>query len=222
MKIFYSVILMCLFLNFQELKAQEAQKWRDSLQILNEKIRLNPSSTDLRLKKAAVNIELAQWEYAADEYSRVLQLEPKNLAALYFRAYVNTTLRHYDLAKYDYEQFLSVMPKHFEAMVGLATVKRKMGRKVDALDEMNKIVQLFPDSTLAYALRAGYEVELEQYEPALFDWDEAIRREPKNADFIVSKIDLLVTMKRYEEAREVRKEAIKRGVPSAALRIQIP
>ena len=59
----------------------QAQEWRDSLATLNRLIDNNPRSTDLRLKKAAVNIELGQWEYAVEEYGRVLQLDKKNLAA---------------------------------------------------------------------------------------------------------------------------------------------
>ena len=42
-----------------------AQEWRDSLATLNRQIENNPQSTDLRLRKAAVNIELGQWESAA-------------------------------------------------------------------------------------------------------------------------------------------------------------
>lgn len=198
--------------------AQTPQEWRDSLRTLNDLIKQYPSSLDLRLCKAAVNIELGQWEYAAEEYSRVLEKDAKNLAALYYRAYVNTHLRHYDLAKYDYEQFLAVMPKHFEASVGLAMVKKRMGRKADALDEMNRIVQIFPDSTLAYVLRAGFEAEIGQVEPSLFDWDEAIRREPRNADFVASKVDVLIREKRFDEARDEMKRAFSRGIPRVALK----
>ena len=97
-------------------------------------------------------------------------------------------------------------------------VKKRMGRKADALDEMNRIVQLFPDSTLAYVLRAGFEAEIGQVEPALFDWDEAIRREPRNADFVASKLEVLISQKRYDEARDEMKRAFRRGIPRAALK----
>lgn len=207
-----------LFALLGSVKAQTPQQWRDSLAVINGMIKYAPGSVDLRLKKAAINIELNQWEYAVDEYSRVLEISPKNLAALYFRAYANSNLRRYDLAKYDYETFLSVMPKHFEAQLGLAVVKQKMGRKMDALDELNRLVLLFPDSTLAYAARAGYEAELQQYDVALFDWDEAIKRAPGKVDFIVSKIDVLLTLKRYDEAWSEIEKAIKAGTPKAALK----
>ena len=112
-------LLLCAMLALLSLSAsaQTRQEWRDSLTRLNDSIRLKPYDTDLRLRKAAVNIELEQWDYAAEEYGRVLRLDPKNLAALYYRAYVNTTLRRYDLAKNDYETFLTIVPKHFEAQL---------------------------------------------------------------------------------------------------------
>lgn len=192
--------------------------WRDSLTILNKKIALSPRSTDLRLKKAAVNIELGQWEYAIDEYGRVLDIDPQCLAALYFRAYAHQHLRHFDMARHDYETFLSIVPRHFEARLGLAMIKRQLGRRQDTLDEMNLLVEQNPDSALAYAARAGYEAELKLLDAALYDWDEAIRRQPQNVDFIASKVDVLLRMKRYDEAWATLEEAMHHGVPRASLK----
>jgi tetratricopeptide (TPR) repeat protein len=198
--------------------AQTRQEWRDSLTRLNDSIRLKPYDTDLRLRKAAVNIELEQWDYAAEEYGRVLRIDPKNLAALYYRAYVNTTLRRYDLAKSDYETFLTIVPKHFEAQLGLAMIKRKLEHSADALDELNRLVQAFPDSALSYAARAGYEAELKQYDLAIYDWDEALKRAPRNKEYQVSKVDVLIAMKRYDEAWRQLEQLMRQGVPKAALK----
>lgn len=196
----------------------QTPSWRDSLEVLNSQIRLNPTSTDLRLKKAAVNIELGQWEYAIEEYSRVLEIEPAHLSALYFRAYAYNYLRRYDLARNDYEAFLAVMPRHFEAQLGLAMVKRNMGKHTEAMDDLNQLVQMFPDSALAFAARAGFEAEQRQYELALFDWDEAIRLAPENIDLLLSKADALLALKRKKEARKVLLQAVGKGASRAALR----
>ena len=212
------MLLATLLVVISTTRAQTAKSWRDSLMVLNEQIRKYPNSTDLRLRKAAVNIELEQWEYAIDEYSRVLELDSKNPAALYYRAYANSNIRRYDLAKYDYERFLSIVPKHFEAQLGLAMIKRKLGKKSETLEELNKLIQLFPDSALAFAVRADYERELQQYEPALYDWDEALRLQPENVEYMVSKVDLLISLKRHEEAWDILDAAMKRGVPKAALK----
>lgn len=218
MKIKHSVIAALICSASVGVTAQTLTEWRDSLARLNDSIRMYPSSTDFRLKKAAVNIELEQWSYAVDEYSRVLQLDPKNLAAYYYRAYANSLMRRYDLAKVDYESFLSLVPKHFEAQLGLAVVKRKLGRQLDAMDELNRLVQLFPDSALAYAARAGYEAELQKYELALYDWEKALRRNPQNVEFGVSKLDVLIALKRYDEAWQAIEQLQKNGVPRAALK----
>ena len=85
-----SLLLGILLTVAMPVKAQTTRQWRDSLAVLNRLIEQQPSSTDLRLKKAAVNIELEQWEYAIEEYGNVLRLDSKNLAALYYRAYANT------------------------------------------------------------------------------------------------------------------------------------
>lgn len=180
--------------------AQTEQEWRDSLSVLNELIRQSPKSVDLRLRKAAVNIELGQWNYATDEYSRILELDGKNLSALYYRAYVHNHERRYELAKQDYEACLTIVPRNFEAQLGLAIVKRNMGQKVEAMDGFNQLIQMFPDSAIAYAARAGYEVELKQYELALYDWDEAISRQPENIEYLMSKADVLLILKRQKEA----------------------
>ncbi len=198
--------------------AQTPQQWRDSISVLMEQIRLHPDNVDLRLRKAEANINLQQWDYALEEYGNVLRIDERNLAALYFRAYCYGKLHHYDLAKVDYEAFLAIQPQHLEAHLGLAHVLQKMSRKADTIDELNRIVQLFPDSAQAYTARAAYETELRQYDVALYDWNEAIRRHPKDVSLVVSKVDVLIRLGRWREARETLDALVKEGTPRGALK----
>jgi tetratricopeptide (TPR) repeat protein len=193
------------------LRAQTPQQWRDSLAVLNRQITEQPRSTDLRLKKAAVNIELNQWEYAVEEYGNVLRLDPNNLAALFFRAYTLNTLRRYGEARADYERFLKIAPINLEARLGLATVLENLGRNTEAIDPLNPAVQQFPDAAVAYAARALLEVKLRQVEPALYDWTEAIRLDPSNTGYVVSKVELLLQQNRRREALTELEAAIGRG-----------
>ena len=198
--------------------AQTPKQWRDSVSVLIEQINLNPNNLELRLKKAEANINLQQYEYARDEYSAVLKKDEKNLAALYFRAFCQTQLRQYSFARADYEAFLAIQPEHLTARLGLAHVLQLLGRKTDAADELNRAVQMFPDSTDAYAARAAFETQQEQYDAALYDWDEALRLAPKNAELTASKVDVLLRLGRKKEAREALDQAVKQGTPRAALR----
>ena len=198
--------------------AQTPRQWRDSVSVLMSQIDMQPRNIDLRLKKAEANINLAQYDYAIDEYGKVLKLDERNLAALYFRAYCHVRLRHYDMARADYEAFLAIQPQHMAAHLGLAHVLQLLNRRTDATDELNRAVQMFPDSADVYAARAAYETELKQYDAALYDWGEALRLNPKNTTLTVSKVDVLLRLGRKYEARETLYAALKQGAPRAELK----
>ena len=198
--------------------AQSRQEWRDSLETLSTSLKQDPDNIDLRLRKAEADIQLERWDYALAEYGRILRTDEKNLAALYFRAYVHERQKHYDLARVDYESFLAIQPLHLEARLGLAHILQKMGRRSDAMDVLNQIVQMFPDSADAYAARAAFETKYLQYELALYDWNEAIRLRPDNEGFVISKVDLLIRLKRKKEAREALDALVSKGTPRGMLK----
>lgn len=212
-----SVLIIVLFWTVCA-SAQTPKQWRDSVSVLIEQINLHPKNFDLRLKKAEANINLSQYDYAAEEYSKVLKQDERNLAALYFRAYCYTQLRQYSMARADYDAFLAIQPEHLEAHLGLARVLQLLNRRADAVDELNRCVQMFPDSADAYAARAAYETQLKQYDAALYDWDEALRLRPNDASLTVSKVDILLNLGRIREAREALDKAVKQGTTRAALR----
>lgn len=212
-----SVLIIVLFWTVCA-SAQTPKQWRDSISVLIEQINLHPKNVDLRLKKAEANINLSQYDYAAEEYSKVLKQDERNLAALYFRAYCYTQLRQYSMARADYDAFLAIQPEHLEAHLGLARVLQLLNRRADAVDELNRCVQMFPDSADAYAARAAYETQLKQYDAALYDWDEALRLRPNDASLTVSKVDVLLILGRIREAREALDKAVKQGTTRAALR----
>lgn len=200
----------------QQLTAN-SPNWRDTLTVLNKQIATSPWSTDLHLRKAAANLELKQWQYAVDEYAQVLQREPKNPAALFYRAYANTHLRRFDLARNDLNDLLAYLPRHFEARLSLAVVLQQLGRKQEALDELNQTIELHGDSAVAYAARANLERQMKQDDAALYDWQRAEQLAPSDPIYVVSHVDLLLVLERREEARRVLDEAVKRGIPKGML-----
>ena len=211
-------LFVLFYLSVSTAVAQSRQEWRDSLETLSASLKQDPDNIDLRLRKAEADIQLERWDYALAEYGRILRTDEKNLAALYFRAYVHERQKHYDLARVDYESFLAIQPLHLEARLGLAHILQKMGRRSDAMDVLNQIVQMFPDSADAYAARAAFETKYLQYELALYDWNEAIRLRPDNEGFVISKVDLLIRLKRKKEAREALDALVAKGTPRGMLK----
>ena len=201
------------------MQAQEDRKGlRDSLKQAMEELSYHPDSVELRLRKAAWNMQLGEWQYAKDEYDWVISHHPDNLAARYYRAYANTQLRRYNFARLDYENVLRVVPGNFDARLGLALLNQKDHHYTEAMDGVNLLVSSYPDSATAWAARAGIEKERDMKELAVYDYGEALRREPDNRDWLLARADLLIALRRYEEARKDLDRLVEIGVARGELR----
>ena len=197
--------------------SQTQKEWRDSLSVLNRQIMSSEYSSDLYLRKAAVNLELQQWDYAIETYNDILRREPSNPAALFYRGYANGKIRRYELAANDYRSFLKVAPENIDGMLALAFICIKQGKNNEAMDNYNRIIEIFPDHSVAYASRALLESEDGFLDAALMDWDKAIEYDAKNIDYVVSKADLLIRMNRKADARRTLDEAMKKGASRGQL-----
>jgi len=109
------ILAVCLLLCCGNISAQNKNNpLRDSLRIATNELGFHPDSVDLRLKKAAWNVQLHEWNYAKDEYDLILKFHPRNLSALLYRAYVNVQLLRYNFARLDYQNLLTIVPGNFE------------------------------------------------------------------------------------------------------------
>lgn len=191
---------------------------RDSLKSVSEALSFRPDSIDLRLRKAALNVALEEWDYAKNEYDAVLKQQPRNIAALFYRAYVNRQLHRYNYARVDYESLLEIVPGNFEARLGLALLNQQDKHLTEAMDGINDLVTAFPDSAVAWAARGGMEMERGLNELAEYDYTEALRLDPKNSDYLLSRADVRIKLHRYSQARADLDAIVRLGTPRAALK----
>ncbi len=199
-------------------KEESRDELRDSLRRAIEALSFHPDSVELMLKKASWNMQLEQWQYAKDEYDKVLRIAPGNVAALFYRAYANTRLLRYKFARLDYETLLGIVPGNFEAQLGLALVNQKDKHFTEAIDGINRLVEAFPDSAVVWAARAGMEKERGQLLLAEYDFTEALKRDSHNADYLLNRADLRIRLKRKDDARQDLDAIVKIGTPKMALR----
>lgn len=215
----FSMALLAVVVSFCGLKAtaQTNVALRDSLKAATDKLEYYPDSVDLRLRKAAYNLQLEQWQYALDEYNYILRRNPNDVSALFHRAYANEKLHRDNFARLDYESLLAIVPGHFEGQLGLALLNQKTKRFTDALDQINRLVGQYPDSAVAYAARAGIEREQGMAALAVFDYGEAIKRDPENTDYRIDRADALIADKKKDEARRELDRLVSMGIPRASL-----
>ena len=196
---------------------QTRQQLRDSLAAASEQLSYHPDSLELHLKKASWNMQLEEWQYAHDEYDYVLKRDPRNIAALFYRAYVNERQKRYSFARLDYEHLLYVVPGNFEATLGLALLNQKDHRYTEAINMINLLVSQHPDSAVAYAARAGIEMEREMYVPAEYDYSKAIELDATNTDYLLARANVRLLLKRKDDARNDLDTMVRLGVSRAEL-----
>lgn len=176
-RFFLISIISILTLCCANAQTRQPQEWRDSIAKLSAMIERYPQNIELRLRKAAVNIELEQWKYALEEYTKVLELEPKNIAALYYRAFVNHHLGRYNYARMDYEAVLDQTPIDKHALMGLTLTNLADNHKTEAFDSSNRLTTMFPNDADVYEIRSEVEEHLGMYEAAIDDINKAIELE---------------------------------------------
>lgn len=202
----------------RDLTAQQKEQnkaLRDSLAEATQVLAYHPDSIDLRLKKAAWNIQLEQWQYAKDNLDKVLFLNNTNIAGLFYRAYVNEKLLRYNFARLDYQNLLVLVPGNFQAQLGLALLNEKDKHYTEAYDGINNLIEQYPDSASAYAARGGIEKERGKLELAEYDYAKAISLDGDNQDYCINHVDLLISLGRkldaYDELEALQRKGVKAG-----------
>lgn len=188
--------------NYELTVQQKAQNkaLRDSLAAATQVLAYHPDSIDLRLKKAAWNIRLEQWQYAKDDLDKVLFLNNTNIAGLFYRAYVNEQLKRFNFARLDYQNLLVLVPGNYQAQLGLALLNEKDKHFTEAYDGLNNLIEQYPDSATAYAARGGVEKEHQRWELAEYDFAKAISLDTANLDYRINHVDVLISLNRKSEA----------------------
>ena len=211
------IVVIILILCFSSIvRAQSNQELRDSLSVLIQQIDRHPNDMDLRFRKAAVNLLLEQWNYAVDEYTFILK-KREDATAYFYRAYAYTQLGNYGFARSDYESLLRLQPTHFEGLLGLALLNDRDHHPTEALDMMNRLVEMYPDNAVAYAARAGMEKDRNLYDVAEYDFSEAIRLDPAETQYYLNRAIIRITLGKIKLAKEDLDQAVALGVSRAEL-----
>ena len=82
---------------------------------------------------------------------------------------------------------------------------------------INLLVEQHPANALAYAARAGMEVEQKLYAPAEYDYGKAIELSPGNTDYLLLRADVRLRMKDKKGAREDLDRMVSLGISRASL-----
>lgn len=196
---------------------EQTNREREALESYTTGLNLAPDNVSILLCRASLYLLLDNRERALDDYSQILKLNPDHVDALFYRAYIYSVKRDYKRARIDYEQLLTVDVRHEKGLIGLAILNDKSGRPREAIEQINNVIQFFPNHATGYSVRGDMELRRKQYELAMFDFERAIELEPSNPDYYINRGCLYLALKKKKQARADFQQALFLGAPREQL-----
>ena len=164
-------------------------------------IERNPFITDAYQVRGVARQNQHKFTEAVQDYNKGLSQLPENKVFLLNKAICETELKNYAVADSTYAVLTRLDAKNDRAHLGLAQLRLATGDTVQALDEVNKSLEITRNSTMAYAMRAEINLKANNdYEAAVKDLDEVIKLEPHYASNFINRAYLRYKLDDYSGA----------------------
>lgn len=170
-----------------------------------------PHNVEVRLRRAALYQWLGADDKALSDYNIILEDVPNHEEALLFRADIYRKKRDFRNARSDYERLIRLRPDNLNACLGLVITNDADGRPKEAMDQINTLVEAWPEEPLVYLVRGEMFMKRAVYPLALMDFDESIRLDPQNPDAYISRGLYYKRRRKTSKAREDFQSAVALG-----------
>ena len=161
--------------------------------------------------------ESQRWRDSLTVLNKLIETQPWSTDVHLRKAAANLQLKQWQYAIDEYGLVLQKGGAEVFLRLSLAIVLQQLGRKQEALDQLNQTIQMHADSAVAYAARANVERQMKLDDAALYDWERAEQLAPRDPTYVVSHVDLLLVLERRTEARKVLDAAVRRGIARGML-----
>jgi tetratricopeptide (TPR) repeat protein len=155
----------------------------------NMAIRINPKYPLAWFHRGLIYADLGHWDQARADYAMALKLDPtfakawNNLCEVYFR------LEQWDKAVDYFSQRLASDSKFVPALVNRGLAYAKLGKSEEALADLGKVTELYPQwdagwiqRANVYAQRQEWDKALKEYSKALAIWSKVIAQNPQDPE----------------------------------------
>ncbi|WP_315924737.1 hypothetical protein [Mesorhizobium sp. SP-1A] len=133
---------------FAALKRERNEKAAERIvaQIWQEWAQSGSASIDLMMQWSQKAVEEQKYDVALDFLDEVVTLDPSYAEGWNRRASVHFLMKNYAKSMADILKTLELEPRHFGALSGLAAIMADTGRKQDALEAWQRVLDIYPMS----------------------------------------------------------------------------
>ena len=192
-------------------------KRKEALESYSLALNKTPYSVTMLLNRASLLLEMNDLDRAYTDYCGVLDLDQKNPEALMFRAYIYMKRRQYQDARLDYRSYLEIDPGNKTARLGMALVNQKDKRYHESLEDFNRLIVDYPEDVSLLKARAELEIEMNSFDLALLDLENASKLAKDDPEIYVMCGDIYLLQNKKREAYNAFEKAIELGIPRPEL-----
>jgi tetratricopeptide (TPR) repeat protein len=180
-----------------------SQKLPEAVKLLDEGIKKFPGNSEFNRRLAEIQLQQGNFSAAIAEYDKMIATDSSNFEAWYDKGSLYLRMKDTANAVKALERSFAIMPINYSGMA-LANiyVAEKNQRVVDICD-----IILSRDSTHIQTepvyMKGVYYADMKQYDKAIAEFDEVIRRDWKMTDAYIEKGIILYERKQYDEALKV-------------------
>jgi serine/threonine-protein kinase len=202
--------------------------YRGALADFNLALRLNPDLADAYLYRGIIRSEKADYLGAIQDYSQVLRINPNHAEAYSNRGLIRTLLGDRWGAMQDYNQALQFDSTYIQAYLNRSLMRVELQDYQGAIADCNEILNMNSYSgkgsgvasetsdsftsdwqALAYLNRGLAHFELEDYQTAMNDYNQALQINPNRADIYFNRGLSRIALGEYQEAISDFNQALK-------------
>ncbi len=184
--------------------------------LLEKAISLEPDNKWYKLLLVQIYQQGKQYEKAAEVYGQLHGKDPENLEYLYMNAAMLSSAKKYDEAIEAYNQLEKRVGINDQISVEKQQIYQVQGKKKEAMDELQKLIDSNPKEAHYYGLLADYYLSEKDDVNALKNYNKILEIDPDNGFVLFS----LTSYYRQKEDKEKAWEYIKKGFQNRTVDVE--
>jgi len=167
-------------LNSLNRNEESIKAYEKALEVFDQRIERNQLDADAWMGRANVLLNLGRWDEAHEAYDEVTELKPQDYNVWWRKAEVISGIGDINESVEAYDRAIGLIPANDTDELALAYASKSedlatVDRWEDALEAVNKSLELNPRSCTWWHFKAFILTELDRKEEALAAFNEAIR-----------------------------------------------
>ena len=147
-----------------------------------------------------------QWADAEREFRRALELNPSAASIYHWYALYLTTVGKVDEAVQAIQKAHQLDPTSLRIKADVGQAYNAARRPDEAIEQERQVLELNPNARVAYWIRGMAHEQKGEFEQAIRDFSEALKRSPGNPNYLGALGHAYAVSGRASEARKIAKE----------------